>query len=34
MAKPCEDCEQFMREAGVKVVYYSVNNGGMERMKL
>jgi cytidine deaminase len=34
MAKPCAECEKFMRENDVKVVYYSVSNGGMERMKL
>ena len=34
MAKPCKKCQQFLRENGVKVVYYSGPDGKMERMKL
>lgn len=34
MAKPCPKCETFMRDAGVKKVYYSDNNGVVHMMKL
>lgn len=34
MAKPCANCEKFLREAGVKVVYYTTESGNMEKMKL
>lgn len=34
MAKPCENCEQFLRESGVKTVYYSDRDGSIKRMKL
>lgn len=33
LARPCADCEQFMRENGVKAVEYSTS-GGLETMKL
>lgn len=34
MAKPCEACEAYLRENGVKLVLYSTREGNMERMKL
>lgn len=34
MAKPCPKCEAFMRENGVKYVYYTTQTGSMERMRL
>lgn len=34
MAKPCIHCEKYMRDAGVKVVYYSDSNGQIQKMKL
>lgn len=33
-AKPCQDCERFLRENGVKVVYYSDQYGDIVKMKL
>jgi cytidine deaminase len=33
-AKPCSDCEDYMREHGVKTVYYSDDNGEMQMMRL
>lgn len=34
MAKPCPECEAYMRREGVKLVLYSNEQGQMERMKL
>lgn len=34
LAKPCAECEAYMREAGVKTVLYSNAQGKMERMRL
>lgn len=34
MAKPCSRCEAFLRENGVKTVYYTDGAGDMKRMKL
>ena len=34
MAKPCIACEAYMREAGVKKVIYSDNDGQMQTMRL
>src|SRR5512133_1397237 len=34
MAKPCVNCERYLRDNGVKTVYYSDNNGMMQTMKL
>lgn len=34
MAKPCPSCEEFMRRAGVRVVYFSNRDGEIEVMKL
>lgn len=34
MAKPCPDCEAFLRKNGVKTVIYSNKNGQMERIRL
>lgn len=34
MAKPCPECEEYMREAGVKKVVYSDDNGQMQTMRL
>lgn len=31
LAKPCPDCEAYMRENGVKLVVYSDNEGNMIR---
>lgn len=33
-AKPCKDCESYMRRSGVKVVWYSDDTGQMVRMDL
>lgn len=34
MAKPCPACMEFMREHGIKQVWYSTSEGQIERMKL
>ena len=34
MAKPCLKCEQYLRENGVRTVYYTTETGDMKRMKL
>lgn len=34
LARPCDDCMRFLVDNGVKVVYYSNNEGGFERLKL
>lgn len=34
MAKPCKECQTFLRENGVKIVYYTNTKGDMEKMKL
>lgn len=34
MAKPCPECERFMRDHGVKLCIYSDDSGQMVRMKL
>ncbi len=34
MAKPCANCEKYLRDNGVKVVYYTNFNGELEKMKL
>jgi deoxycytidylate deaminase len=34
MAKPCPECEAFMREAGVKLVIYTDRLGNWARMRL
>ena len=34
MSKPCPRCEAYMREAGVKVVYYVDLDGQMQRIRL
>lgn len=34
MAKPCPDCERYMRESGVKAVYYTDGSGTMNTMRL
>lgn len=34
MAKPCPKCESYMRDCGVKVVYYSTSDGQIAKMKL
>lgn len=33
-AKPCEDCEKYLRKNGVKTVYYSDSVGQIQKMKL
>ena len=33
MAKPCKCCQQMLREAGIKTVYYTTSNG-IERINL
>lgn len=33
LAKPCPDCEKYMREFGVKVCYYTGIDGKMVKMK-
>lgn len=34
MAKPCPNCERYMRESGVKTVYYTDPNGIMVMERL
>lgn len=34
MAKPCPNCEKYLRENGVKTVYYSTDDGEMVMMRL
>lgn len=34
MAKPCKNCENFLRDNGVKTVYYTDEAGLMVKMKL
>lgn len=34
MAKPCPECEAYMREAGVKAVVFTNSNGEWETLKL
>jgi len=34
MAKPCANCERYMRESGVKTVFYTTTSGTIEKMKL
>lgn len=34
MAKPCRKCESYLKENGVKVVYYTDENGTIKKMKL
>ena len=34
MAKPCAECEAFMRENGVKLVFYTDREGKWAKMKL
>jgi deoxycytidylate deaminase len=34
MAKPCPKCEKYMRDNGVKIVFYSDNTGQIKKMKL
>lgn len=33
-AKPCEDCAAYMKENGVRKVYYSTTEGSIKIMKL
>lgn len=33
MAKPCTECQEYLRENGIKVVYYTNRNGQIERMR-
>jgi cytidine deaminase len=34
MARPCDACWRYMKESGVKVVYYSDDNGEMQTERL
>ena len=34
MAKPCEHCMRYIREAGIKKVRYTNSQGDWETMKL
>jgi cytidine deaminase len=34
MARPCALCQAYMRDAGVKDVYYTTATGDLERMRL
>jgi deoxycytidylate deaminase len=34
MAKPCPACEQLIREAGIKKVYFTNNDGQVERLNV
>lgn len=34
MAKPCPNCEKYLRQNGIKTVYFTNNDGVLERMKL
>jgi len=34
LAKPCPECEAYMKANGVKSVVYSTNDGSMAKMKL
>lgn len=34
MAKPCDLCESYLRANGIKTVWYSKDDGTIERMKL
>ena len=34
MAKPCLKCQAFLRENGVRVVWYSTSKGTIEKMHL
>jgi deoxycytidylate deaminase len=33
-AKPCPKCEEYLRKSGVKTVYYSDDNGEMQKMRM
>jgi pyrimidine deaminase RibD-like protein len=33
-AKPCPKCDRYLRESGVKTVYYSTDLGTVERLRL
>ena len=34
LAKPCDNCLSYISYVGLKNIYYSNNNGGIERIKL
>src|SRR4051812_35856028 len=34
MSKPCPNCEKFLRDNGVKVVYYTDNTGELVKMRM
>lgn len=34
MAKPCSNCEQYLRDNGIKTVYYTDNDGEIVKMKV
>lgn len=34
ISKPCPKCEQYLRDNGVKVVYYTDTDGEIKKMKL
>lgn len=34
MAKPCKNCEKYLRENGVKTVFYTDFTGEMNKMRL
>ena len=34
LAKPCEMCEDFIRQVGIKRVYYSNNDGTISKMEM
>lgn len=34
MAKPCDECEAYLREAGIKTVLYSDATGLIQRLRL
>ena len=33
MAKPCSHCMSFLREIGIRDIYYTTNSGKIERME-
>lgn len=34
MAKPCPNCEKYMRDCGVRIVYYTDRDGNLTKMRL
>lgn len=34
MAKPCTNCEKFLRDNGIKTVFFTNHAGELEKMKL